>query len=67
MFKQAIVRLPGKSVVKGISSAGQGKPDYAKLMLQHARYISVLESCGLEVHILLLMIIVILGLYKLPL
>nr|NQU93558.1 N(G),N(G)-dimethylarginine dimethylaminohydrolase [Bacteroidota bacterium] len=52
MFKQAIVRLPGKSVVNGISSASQGKPDYVKLIEQHTRYITALENCGLEVHFL---------------
>ena len=49
MFKKAIVRTPGKSLVKGISTAGLGKPDYELALVQHANYIEVLKECGLEV------------------
>ena len=52
MFKNAIVRTPGKSLVKGLSSAGLGLPDYQRALKQHAEYITALEDCGLEVLVL---------------
>lgn len=52
MFKNAIVRKPGKSLVNGITSANLGKPDYGRAVEQHAGYIEALESCGVEVKIL---------------
>ena len=52
MFKKAIVRTPGKSMVEGISTAGLGLPDYELALLQHANYIEALKECGLEVTIL---------------
>ena len=53
MFKRAIVRTPGKSIVQGISTANLGLVDYQKALLQHAEYIKALEHCGLEVLVLL--------------
>jgi dimethylargininase len=52
MFKKAIVRTPGKSIVQGLSTAGLGLPDYKMALLQHQEYIQALESCGLEVLVL---------------
>jgi len=52
MFTKAIVRKPGISMVKGLTTAGLGKPDYAKACKQHANYVRALEECGLEVQIL---------------
>lgn len=52
MFKHAIVRRPGESLVNGITSAGLGKPDYKKALQQHDKYIEALRSCGVEVTIL---------------
>ncbi len=52
MFKKAIVRVPGKSMVKGISTANLGKPDYDKALDQHAKYIEALKSCGLDITVL---------------
>jgi dimethylargininase len=52
MFKQAIVRTPGKSMVYGLSTAGEGPPNYKKALIQHENYIQALESCGLEVVVL---------------
>ena len=52
MFKKAIVRTPGKSMVKGISTAGLGVPDYELALVQHADYIEALKECGLEVTVL---------------
>ncbi len=52
MFKHAMVRRPGESLVDGITSAGLGKPDYKKALAQHDKYIEALRSCGVEVTIL---------------
>jgi dimethylargininase len=52
MFKNAIVRTPSRSMVKGITSANLGSPDYDKALEQHKAYIHALESAGLEVTIL---------------
>lgn len=52
MFKRAIVRTPGKSLVQGLSTAGLGLPDYKKALNQHLVYITALEECGLEVLVL---------------
>lgn len=53
MFKKAIARKPGRSLVSGITSAeGLGKPDYEKAILQHEAYVRALESCGIEVEVL---------------
>ncbi|MBA7544107.1 N(G),N(G)-dimethylarginine dimethylaminohydrolase [subsurface metagenome] len=52
MFKKAIVRTPGKSLVNGLTSAGLGLPDYQKARSQHQDYIKALQECGLEVLIL---------------
>ena len=52
MFKRAIVRTPGRSIVNGLTTADFGLPDYEKALLQHAEYIKALEGCGLEVLVL---------------
>ncbi|MCP4141316.1 MAG: N(G),N(G)-dimethylarginine dimethylaminohydrolase [Chloroflexi bacterium] len=52
MFKKAIVRTPGKSMLNGISTAGLGLPDYELALRQHASYIEALKTCGLEVTVL---------------
>ncbi len=52
MFKIAIVRKPGKSMLKGLTAAELGLPDYEKALVQHAEYIKVLKECGLEVRVL---------------
>ncbi len=52
MFKKAIVRTPGKSIINGLSTANLGLPDYQKALEQHNEYIKALEVCGLEVLIL---------------
>jgi dimethylargininase len=49
MFKNAIVRTPSQSLVKGLTSVDLGKPDYTKALLQHQDYIQALKECGLEV------------------
>lgn len=52
IFRNAIVRRPGRSVVNGLSSSGTGIPDYEKSLRQHSEYIRKLEQCGLNVSIL---------------
>lgn len=52
MFKQALVRQPGRSLTAGITSANLGKPIYEIALEQHAQYIRALESCGLKVTVL---------------
>lgn len=53
MFKNVIVRTPGKSLVEGITSAPElGKPDYELALKQHETYIKALESCGVNVTVL---------------
>lgn len=52
MFTKAMVKLPCRNMVNGISHANLGKPDFALALEQHARYRKALESCGLEVIVL---------------
>lgn len=52
MFKIGIVRKPGKSMLKGLTTAELGLPDYENALVQHAEYIKVLKECGLEVMVL---------------
>jgi dimethylargininase len=53
MFKNAIVRRPGRSLVDGITSAPElGKPDYKIAIKQHDTYIEALRYCRVEVIVL---------------
>jgi len=52
MFKKAIVKKPGKNMLKGLTTAELGLPDYEKALLQHAEYVKALHECGLEVVVL---------------
>ena len=52
MFLNAIVRIPSRSMVEGISSANLGKPDYEKALAQHESYVAALSKAGLKLHIL---------------
>lgn len=53
MFKNAIIRKPGHSLVNGITSAPElGKPDYGLSIKQHDAYSKALKSCGVEVTVL---------------
>jgi dimethylargininase len=49
MFAEAIVRGVPETLDAGITSADLGKPEHAKAVAQHLRYIQALEECGLEV------------------
>ncbi|NYB72648.1 N(G),N(G)-dimethylarginine dimethylaminohydrolase [Sedimentibacter hydroxybenzoicus DSM 7310] len=53
MFKNVIVRRPGRSLAEGITSAPElGKPDYELALRQHDAYIKALEECGVKVTVL---------------
>lgn len=52
MFKNAIVRRPGKSLVDGIGPEHLGKPDYQKALVQHDNYVEALKKTGVEVTVL---------------
>lgn len=53
MFKNVIVRRPGKSLIGGITSAPElGKPDFELALKQHDSYIKALEACGVKVTVL---------------
>jgi len=52
MFKRAIVRTPGESMIQGLSTSDLGIPDYKKALIQHNNYIEALKECGLEVKVL---------------
>ena len=53
MFTKAIVRTPGKSIVKGLTeSKSLGIPNYEQVIIQHQSYIENLKRCGLDVTVL---------------
>ncbi len=52
MFTRAIVRIPCRAMVNGLSSANLGLPDYQTALVQHADYIDALKECGLQVTVL---------------
>lgn len=49
MFTKAIVKRPCKNMVKGISEADLGLPEYEKALFQHQKYVEALQQCGLEI------------------
>jgi len=52
MFTRAVVRTPGRSLSRGLSTAGLGPPDHARALAQHREYVGALEDCGLDVLVL---------------
>lgn len=52
MFSKAIVRIPCRAMVNGLTSASLGAPDYAAALVQHEQYVRALETCGLKVTVL---------------
>ena len=52
MFTKAMVKIPCRNMVNGISHANLGKPDYSLAMHQHSQYVKALESCDLDVIVL---------------
>lgn len=51
-YTKAIVRIPGRNLVNGLSTANLGPPDYQMALAQHQSYVAALQTCGLEVIIL---------------
>ncbi|MGW9019438.1 arginine deiminase-related protein, partial [Priestia megaterium] len=49
MYKNVIVKTPGKSYVKGLTTSNLGTPDYEKLLEQHEAYVEALKECGVSV------------------
>lgn len=49
MFKIAIVKKPGKSIVNGITTVDLGVPDYKQAIQQHQAYVEALKKCNLTV------------------
>lgn len=52
MFKNVIVKTPGKSYVNGLTTSDLGTPDYGLLLAQHEAYVNALKACGVEVTLL---------------
>ena len=52
MFSRAIVRTPGRSMIRGLTLSNLGFPDPDLAKKQHRAYIQALESCGLEVFVM---------------
>ncbi len=52
MFRNAIVRKPGRNFSDGLTSGMLGVPSYEKALDQHLRYCQALELCGLRVTVL---------------
>lgn len=48
-FTRAIVRPPGSTFAKGLTSASKGAPDVSLALEQHAAYRGALRQCGVEV------------------
>ncbi|MBN2090373.1 N(G),N(G)-dimethylarginine dimethylaminohydrolase [candidate division KSB1 bacterium] len=51
-YSHAIVRIPCREMIHGLTTANLGKPDYDKALEQHQAYIDALKQCGLEVLVL---------------
>jgi dimethylargininase len=51
-FTRAIVRVPGPDAGEGLTTAELGRPDFSRLLAQHAAYVEALHSLGLEVTVL---------------
>ena len=52
MFSKAIVRTPCQAMIRGITTANLGIPDYLTALRQHADYIQALIECNVEVTVL---------------
>jgi len=51
-FNHALVREPGRSVVKGLRAGGQDDPNFAGFAREHAAYIGALRAAGVTVEVL---------------
>jgi dimethylargininase len=52
LFSKAIVRIPCKNFINGLTTANLGLPDYDLALIQHQKYVEALRKCGLEVILL---------------
>lgn len=53
MFQHAIVKIPCKAMINGITDHPElGTPDYEKALAQHAAYVEALKQCGVDVTVL---------------
>lgn len=49
-MKQVIVKKPGESYLKGLTTSSElGEPDYEELLAQHENYIKALEKCNVSI------------------
>ena len=51
-FDRAILRRPGRSVVKGLRAGGGPDPDFAAVAAEHAAYAAALAEAGLALTML---------------
>lgn len=51
-FDSAIVREPGRSVVKGLRAGGQADPRYELVLEEHRAYCAALTDAGVQVQVL---------------
>src|SRR5207302_3252874 len=52
VLTRAILRRPGADFAAGITTAGLGVPDHARMLVQHAAYATTLRALGLAVDVL---------------
>ncbi len=52
MFRHAIVRSPGATIIDGLTGASLGKPEYKKAQEQHSAYIEAIRKSGLDITVL---------------
>ena len=48
MLTKAVIRPPAPNFFEGLTTAGQGAPDYEPALKQHGLYCAALERCGLK-------------------
>src|SRR6266849_3069215 len=51
-FTEAIVRFPGRSVVRGILRDRDTVPDYDRVAAEHTAYVDAFRSAGLNIEVL---------------
>ena len=49
LYKNAIVRVPGKNFADGLTAVDLGVPQYSRALQQHSRYCEALQECGLVI------------------
>lgn len=51
-MKHAIVRTPGRSLIRGLTTSNLGLPNLEDALGQHQKYVDALARCGIEVTVL---------------